>query len=181
MTGLRFRLVRDTPEGPVDKTLYLATRRTGEAGKAMREAKREFYRLEFACARAAQRYQAADARVRGLAPGDPGQEAAVEKRDALLDQIRETGENATDAAERMVRLSLTANYGADGANDLLDQLTDKEVRAMVSVIETGELPADFFGEGAARPRPTTISPSGATPPEPSSKPDSAAKTSSGAA
>ena len=186
MIGIPFRIVREGDEsGKLDKTIYLATRRFGEAGKAMREARHEYYKHEFACARAAQRYQAADRRVRDLAANDPAQDEMEARRDTLLDAIRIEGDCANEAAQKLVLLSLTENYGRKAAEETLDLLTDREIKVCVTLIETGELPADFFGSAAARsgapsPKPTGISAPGGSQPESSLKPDSRGRRSKGA-
>lgn len=180
MVGIPYRLLRDSEDGPVEKVLYLATRRTGEGGQAMKNAKREYYAHEFGCACAAKRFQSADQAVLACAPEDDRRAALENERDAQLERIRAEGDAATDAAERLVRLSLTENYGAAAAGEIVDQLTDRDVRAMVTVIETGELPPDFFGGSDRRPRPTTTSPSGGLPAESYSNADSADDRSSGA-
>lgn len=160
MLGLPFRLLRHTETGPVEKVIYLATRRHGDAGDAFRKAKREYYRAEFACARAAKRFEAAERSVQDAAPIAADYEALVSRRDELLQEISTAGEAANEAAEKLVRLSLKENYGPE-TDGILDQLTDTDLRAMVTLIDTGSLPKDFFGSGALPPSPTTTAPAGA--------------------
>jgi flagellar motor protein MotB len=161
MIGIPYRIVRHGDKGPEDKVFYLATRRSGEAGAAMKKTKREFQKAELATAKAAQRYQAA---------------SAAEHQDEellcnLLEDIQLAGQAADDAAEHLVLLSLTENYGRENAEAVLDQLTDTDIKKMVSVIETGELPKDFFESSGQPPKPTSTLQPGGSPPAPSSSAD----------
>lgn len=156
MVGIPYRILRHGDDGPEDKMVYLSTRRSGEAGAAMKNAKRDFQEHEFATAKAAQKYAAADR----------SEQKDEERLGKLLDEIREQGEAANDAAEKLIRLSLTENYGRENAEAILDKLTTKDIRAMVTVIETGELPKDFFESAGAPPKPTFILPPGGSAPAP---------------
>jgi hypothetical protein len=162
MVGIPYRIVRHGEDGPVDKMIYLATRRTGEAGAAMKKAKRDFQKHELATAKAATRYAAAEA-----AESKDGERACK-----LLEEIHENGQAANDAAEHLVLLSLTANYGREKAEEIIDELTTREIRAMLGVIETGELPKDFFDKPGQPPKPISTSPSGGSVPAPSLNADS---------
>lgn len=171
MIGIPYRLLRDTEEGPVDKTVYLATRRSGEAGQAMKEAKRAFHKHEMAVGRAYKRYQSLDVRVRRLeASGADSVDQVIEQRDEAFARIQEEADLANDAAEKVVRLSLKENYH-DQTDSILDICTDKDLAAMVVVIETGELPKDFFGSGGPPPKSSSTEPSGDSPEEPSTDAD----------
>lgn len=150
MLGIPYRLLRYGEGGAVDKMIYLATRRCGEAGTAMRGAHREFKKHEFENIKLLARYSQENAR-------DNADQAQLE---AMLDEIAAHSDAADAAAEKMVLLSITANYGKDNAEGVMDELTSKDIRAMVTVIETGELPDGFFPAGAQPPKPTSTSPSG---------------------
>lgn len=173
MLGIPYRIMQHGPDGPVDKVIYLATRRHGTDGAALRKAIREFYEHEFATAKAAKRYAAADRRLAALAPDSPQWAAAQDEVDKWLDAIRHSGQAATDAAERAVETSLKMNYHGAAAG-ILDQLSDKDVRAIVPILETGAPAADFFDGADPAPKSTTTPPSGAAPAERSSSTDSAA-------
>lgn len=166
MKGIPYRLLRhegdESASEPVEKIIYLATARYGAGGLAMKRARRDFGTHEFACARAAQRYRAAEQMCATLTAGTPEYSAAVETRDRHLDEIRTEGDLANEAAERLVLCSLRENYQAD-AERVLDQLTDRDIRGCCALIEMGALPADFFGPSAAAPHAKPTSPSGAAP------------------
>lgn len=170
MVGIPYRIVRHGEAGPEDKVFFLATRRSGEAGAAMKKAKREFQKQELATAQAAHKYAAAErAEEKDPVEGVP-HGAREEKLCKHLEEIRAASQAADDAAEHLVLLSLTENYGRENAEAILDQLCDADIRKMLSVIETGELPKDFFGSSGQPPKPTSISQPGGSPPAPSSNP-----------
>ena len=157
MIGIPYRLLRHGEDGPVDKMIYLATRRSGEAGAAMRKAKRDFQKHEFAGGKATLRFKA-ESLVE-----NPNEEKIVK----LLEEIQEAGEAGNDAAEKLVLLSLTENYGKETATEILDLLTNRDIRTILSVLETGELPKDFFGSNGQPLKPTSTLPPGDSPREPS--------------
>jgi len=166
MIGIPYRIVRFGEAGPVDKVFYLATRRFGEAGTAMKKAKREYYRAEYATARSAQKLASVEDDIRNLGSDEfKRRDELIEKRDALMEAIREHGDEATEAAEKLVVLSLTENYGRENAEMMADQLTDRDLRGCVSTIELGDQPKDFFPSDEARQRQTIITPSAASPGE----------------
>ena len=159
MIGIPYRIARDSDsDGRVDKVIYLATRRMGEAGKALKDAKREYYKTQHACAKVALRYQAADARLKALPTNDKSRPAQELKIEEFLDSMRQAGEEAVDAAERVVRLSLTENYGKEKASEILDGLIDKDLHGCVQALEMGEQPKDFFPSGDPLRKPTSTSP-----------------------
>lgn len=179
MIGIPYRVVRQGEAGPVDKIYYLATRRFGNAGKALKTAKNEYYRAEYACARAAQRLSAVDGQIKDLPANHKLIDTLVERRDLLMEEIRKSGDEATEAAEKMVVLSLTENYGREKAEEMADQLTDRDLRGCVSTIELGAQPKDFFPQDEAPQKLTITSPSDASPGETSSPTDSAQSKSKG--
>lgn len=165
MFGLPFRLLMHGDSGPADKVVYLRTQRSGDDGRKLREAKGVYRKAMFALARAGQRLTTLQ---RQLAELPAGELAAVqEAADFVLAEIQGLEQAALEAGEKIVRLALRPNYG-DKLDEILDQLTDRDIRGMVGLIETGELPADFFESSARPPKPTTTSPSGAPPAEPCS-------------
>jgi hypothetical protein len=179
MIGIPYRIVRHGEAGPVDKVLYLATRRFGEAGIALKKTKKEYFKAEYATARAAQKLAAADNQIKGLPSDSKLMDELVSRRDLLMDEIRTHGDEATEAAEKLVVLSLTENYGRKNAEEMADQLTDRDLRGCVSTIELGAQPADFFPSNEAPQKPTTTLQSDASPGETFLPTDSAPRQSKG--
>jgi len=169
MLGIPFRLLTQTDDGPVDKVILLRSRRSGEAGKRMQQAIRDYHRAEFEMVKTTGRWQALDARLAALPPTSEKLPELQVERDGLVDRVSELDEASLAAALTVVRLALAENYGAKGALDLLDQLNNRQVRAMVSLVETGQLPADFSDGPAAQPSATTTAQSGGSPGRSSSK------------
>jgi len=169
MLGIPFRLLAETDDGPVDKTILLRSRRIGEAGKRMQQAIREYHRAEFAMVKATSRWQALDDRIAALGAAHEDVPQLEDKRDALVDEVSELDEASLEAAVAVVRGALVDNYGAKGADELLDQLNNKQVRSMVMLIETGQLPADFSPGPEPQPKSTTTERSGGSPARSSSK------------
>jgi len=163
MLGIPFRLLREVDGELSEKTVYLRTRRSGPAGKAMQEAKRHYHRHSFAAAKAAQRYASADRRIRELPPDHERIDSLEERRDAALDAIEEHSGKARDAAAKLVELALRENYQGE-TDDIMDLLLDSDMDALVEAIETGELPQDFFAGGGRPPAEISTLPSGGEPP-----------------
>lgn len=179
MIGLPYRILREGDGEMVDKTIYLSTRRSGQFGRAMHEAKRAYQDAEWTCAKATQRYAALSARIAALEAGSQEFAGLLDARDAAYAQVLVAGREANDAATLTVSNSLAENYGPAAATDILDLLTQREINAMVMLIETGDLPKDFFGENDPSRKPITTSPSGAPRREAFSSADSARETSKG--
>jgi len=179
MLGIPYRLLRQAEDdGPVDKTLFLATRRSGEAGKSMRSAMREYRKHQMAMAKASQRYGTTEARIRKLGPDHEKLDGLIEKRDAQFDKLMDAEALALEAAENVVRLSLTENYGKDKALEAMDQLTDSDMHEMVVTIQTGEQPDDFFQSREDRERLSSTLPPGGSPSESSLSTDTPESSSS---
>lgn len=179
MLGIPYRVMRQSSdEGPVDKTLFLATRRSGEAGDAMREAMREYRRHQMAMAKASQSYRTAEARIAKLGGDDERVERLIEQRDGQFERLLESEQAALKAAENLVRLSLTENYGRANALAAMDQLCDDDLHEMVVTIQTGEQPEDFFLSRARREKASSFSPPDGSPSGSFSSTDSPAESSS---
>lgn len=160
MIGIPYRIARDSDtDGRVDKVIFLATRRMGEAGKSLKDAKRAYYQAQHTCAKVALRYKAAEERLKALPGNDKGRAILETRIEDSLDEMRVAGEAAVDAAERIVRLSLTENYGKEKACEILDGLLDKDLHGCVQAMEQGEQPADFFPSPAPQEKPISTLPS----------------------
>lgn len=174
MIGLTYRLLRDSDEGPVEKHLVLATRRRGDGGEAMKARMTEYKRQVFAKDRAAQRWQAMQARLACQAPDSDKFLETADLADQAYEGMRLADEAMYAAAEDLVRCSLVENYGAQGADELMDFLTELDLRGCVALIQSGELPKDFFPYPGDRQNESSTSPAGSGPDACSSSTDSAA-------
>jgi len=160
MIGIPYRLVRQDDTGPVDKVVHLATRRSGEQGEAMKTARRDYRRQQKAMGKAFQRYSLMDRRIKELDAESELIDSLATERDAQFDALSQAEEAALDAAEKLVRLSLSAGYGGEVAGQIMDQLTESDFHDMVVTIQTGEQPEDFFRSNDRPAKSTPTSPAG---------------------
>jgi hypothetical protein len=145
MIGIPYRISRQAEDGTLaDKTVYLATPRSGERGNALRRAIRDQRRLSFELAEAAGRLERQQRRVEKAMDSA----ADLSSEDAALTACTKTValllEAVEDATELAVKLSLEQNYGADKAAEVLDQLATQDLNGMLLAIEQGQQPKDFF-------------------------------------
>jgi hypothetical protein len=174
MIGLPFTIRRHSPNGLVDETVYLRSRRTGEVGRKMREALREYHRRQFDQQRAAA--QAAMLLGKALAGADAlGAGIDLEKiaadQDVAMTRAQELARGALELAELVAALALASNYDVGNVERVMDLLTDRELHAIVGLVEVGQVPADFFASPGIPPMPSATGHSGA---EPASLPSEAA-------
>jgi hypothetical protein len=166
MVGIPFTIRRTSSElGVQDEVVYLRSRRRGEAGESMRRHIRDYHAALFT--------QMQSAAKAGRLSGQVTEGAAVEVLEqvdadlgATLATAGAAGDRALEHAEHVARLALQENYG-ERAAELLDGLTDKELHAIVSTVEVGQMPADFFGRPDTPPKPSATGPSGTLPAKPS--------------
>ena len=188
MLGIPFTVRRHSEEGVMDTTLYLTSRRRGDAGKSMRLHLRQFRQADLAKGKAASRAGFLMARaIREMAgdgaaqPDDGARLAELERIDAEQQTAMGAAFNENDAAmthaEKIAELALRENYGP-ATDGIVDGLTSAELRAIVETVEMGAMPKDFFLSLATPPTPPSTGPSGSAPDAPSSMPDSAGATSS---
>ena|GEM_PF-2210509 len=183
MIGIPYRLVRQGDSevpGPSEKVVYLATRRSGEAGESMKQAKRDFRKAQMATVKAAQNFRTLNKRIEELPADHEKLDALIADREEASDEMLTHHGEGVDAAEKLVRLSLVQNYGADGAEDILNQCTEDDLEDMVVTIQTGEQPSDFMQRREAPERSTSTSQPDASPSGSSSSADSASSSSSAA-
>jgi hypothetical protein len=179
MTGIPFEI---RAEGNPDETetVYLSTRRTGDIGRKMETLKQQIRNHDISRAAALRRAALCSHKCDALAKSSPtfarDLDALGEQQDVALFQATQLAGELNAARADLVRLSLSSNYG-DRTDNILDRLTDVELQAAVSLIETGELPADFFGARGTQRKSSTTSQSGAPQPAPSSPPASPERTS----
>lgn len=137
MIGIPVTIQRD---GKPEK-IYLSTRRSGAAGAAMREAKENYY---------AAQQRAANALARVVAAVSLAESQPARLEEVLAKQEKDSAEALTEKtaalnhAEVLVGLALKENHGPD-TDAIMDLLTDKQIMRLVTVIETGDVPSDFFG------------------------------------
>ena len=148
----------------VEETVYLSTRRSGKAGESMKNHKRAFHHANVNVSKAMNRVVMIMTKAEKVDP-------ATDSYTDALERLSAEQETAVDAAEvlkqevfgealHLVRLSLTENHGATDTVEIMDCLTDKQVVQLVTVIETGDTPEDFFPSRAILPKESSISPSG---------------------
>lgn len=177
MMGIPYRLVRQADEkGTIDKVLYLSTRRSGQDGQVMTDAKREFRKQRREIAKVFSRFEALDRKLKSLPPMDPDYDKTMDARERALDKYAKAEEAAQVAAEKIVKASLRLNYG-DKANEMMDQLTNADVINMVDTLEMGEQPEVFFRSDDPRSKRKATSPQGDGSVGSSSSTDGAEKTS----
>jgi len=177
MIGLTYRLLRDSEDGPVEKLLVLSTHRRGPAGEAFKRRMARYKDAVFAKDRAAQRWSALQARLASLPPDSDKFLAAQADADGAYGSINTADEQMYQAAEELVRCSLVENYGAEGADALVDFCTEQDLRGCVALIQSGELPKDFFPYPGALPKPSSTLPAASVPDGSCSGTDSGAGTS----
>lgn len=179
MTGIPVSIARDGKR----EIVYLSTRRSGEPGRQMQDMKRRYRREQQAAAAALLEVAAIAEQARRANPD------ATDYAEKLLDlaarqeraseKALDAGERAVDLAAKLVCAALWENHGED-AQGILDELTDADLHSLVSTIETGEAPADFFASRAPASSANSTTPGAAAPGALSSPPDSAAATSKAA-
>jgi ABC-type nitrate/sulfonate/bicarbonate transport system substrate-binding protein len=174
MNGIAIKILRDGAE----ETVYLATHRSGEAGAALKQARRDFARAHRNYQDAVRRQLAASQKAGLIKDEDPD---AAAKIDAIYAEAEQLGHQAEtlhegllDTAETVVRRSLLGNYPGPEVDRIMDVLVDVQLLSLTRTIETGSVDGDFFpspatprkGSGGALP--------GDTPTASSSKPASPA-------
>lgn len=137
--------------------VFLSTRRSGEPGKAMAARKRAYREARNSVAKLT-------AQIGAMASANPASLAEAEtiagRQAELLDKLTACADALKEHAEALVRLSLRENHG-DDAEAILDVLTDKQINDCVGIIETGDVPADFFHAPGIPLKPSSTSDSGA--------------------
>lgn len=159
-----------------EETVYLSTRRSGEAGKHL-----AFLRLGYAAHDTRLRQVGRDMRLLTLGlrddmPIDKLQEAAAQQ-DRLNDELRAVERALNKTAEDIVREALADCHGADEATRILDCLSDRQIHQAVRMLEIGEEPKDFFDGRGTRPSAPGTGRPGATSGGSSPRPDTPEATS----
>jgi len=161
--GLRYTIQQQSDTGTVTKEVFLPTWPNPAQREAFAKAKRAFRDATFGMQKAAQRYAAAKRKVSALDPATDAYDAAVDAQDVALEQLQHTEDAAYEKAESIVRMSLARNYSKAEVDGVLDAVSQRDLLGMVALINTGELPADFFQPSEPPPSPTVTGGSGERP------------------
>jgi hypothetical protein len=165
MFGIPFTIRRWSDAGVEDRTVYLRTRRCGEAGEAMRTALRKYRKLVFEQARVANKagMMAAQAMTPSGDLDQDGRLAKLEKlaadSDAAMESAGALQAEALELAQKIAGMALQENYGS-ASSEIIDGLTDTELHAIVGSLELGQMPKDFFQSLDTQPKPNTTGRSG---------------------
>ena len=177
MNGVPVKILRNGEQ----ETIYLSTRRSGDAGNKLRVAKRRYHKAEARVAKLASSMiiisDKADALIaEGKSLADGTLEELYARHEKVLDEMHDAKDKALELAEEVVRLALKENYGKK-SDEIMDCLTDRQLAQCVGIIETGQTPADFFQSPDTQPSESGMSPTGDTTSGSSSKKGSQAGTS----
>jgi hypothetical protein len=169
MIGIPIQIIRDGK----DETIYLSTRRSGVKGGELRDAKRAYRQARLEIARLTTKMSLIAVRVNKIPDEADHLAADLEKlcddMDKLTIGLDSARQAVQDAAEHVISLAIEDNHGQETAS-ILDCLTDSQIEALVSVLETGETPADFFPSRATQPSAKDTTPPAAGPGASSPKP-----------
>lgn len=180
MFGIAFTTYREGETGGQSETFYLRTYRCGGKGDAMRGQLKAYHQAMNEQNKLAGKIPINLVKATKVAEQADSLEALEQLADEqarIMQASEKAGEDAVKAAETLVGLALEENYSAEDINKILDQLTDRELHAVVGTIELGEMPKDFFQSLEARRKLNTTGPSGGTPARSSSQSDTPGKTS----
>lgn len=158
MIGLTYRFVRDAENDVVEQNLLLATRRSGEAGESFKAKLHAYKQAAFGKDKALQRWTHLQRKLEKLDPVAPEYIETLDAAESSYDAMLKADQDMYAASEALVLSSLTENYGREHALELVDFLTEGDLRACTALIQSGELPADFIGYPGAQPKPSSTSP-----------------------
>ena len=153
MIGIPIEIERN---GKTEK-IYLSTRRSGPAGQKMVEARNIARRERLNSARLATQLSILMARVEKMPDDDAKLQAIARDADNLVNAVGKAAQAAKDATELAVRLAIEDNHGLE-TEKILDGLSDKDIEQMLTTLETGAMPEDFFQRHAIQPKPNSIMP-----------------------
>jgi hypothetical protein len=137
------------------ETAYLSTRRSGEVGEKMTAAKAEHRRARNNVFKIAARVRS-ETMALPPNPNEAQMDAALGRQEELLDLMSAATAEVKKLAVEIVGMSLAENHGPD-AVAILDCMTDKQVNDCVAIIETGDVPADFFPLSGTQQKQSSIS------------------------
>jgi hypothetical protein len=178
MTGIPFVVQRENGRGQIErKTIYLRSRRRGPAGEKMRLALREYNQALLEQSRCAMKAGTIMAKLAGE-PTLAEMEAVEREQLGSVARAQELGAKSLELAEQIAEQALADNYEGPAREEILDELTDKELTAIVSSIELGAMPNDFFQFLDTQQKRSSSAASGDASGQNSLQPGSAAKQSS---
>lgn len=166
MFGIPFTIRRTSERGIEDEVVYIRSYRRGAVGQKMRQLMGEYHAATMRQMQSAAQAGAAMNESLGGTEGRDLQGIADRQQKALDDALAQSA-RALKAAEEIAANALAENYPDDVREKILDKLTDHELHGLVSTIEMGAMPKDFFALHDIQPRPSTTGPSGAAPAVPS--------------
>ena len=155
------------------ETVYLSTRRSGSEGEKLRAHKAAFREARNKALKLSTRIATLARAPAGATLDDL--DGLISRQEAALDAMQEAVSRAAHEAEQVVLQALRENHGKE-AEAIVDCLTDKQLADCVSIIETGDVPADFFPSPGIQPKPSSISGPGVERFDSSSHADSPATT-----
>ena len=152
MIGVPVNVLRD---GEMTK-IYLSTRRSGEVGQAMLDLKRNLRSLDLKRAKLYKAFAIITKKVDDLV--DDSADAKIDDaalaelsadHDKRMKQLTDLDQEYNDLAYKLVELAVHDNHG-DDAQAIMDNLTTKQINQCVNIIETGDVPKDFFPQSVIR-------------------------------
>jgi hypothetical protein len=162
MFGIPFTVRRSETGGmSKDEVLYLRTYRRGETGNLMRKLIKQYRYMGMEQAKAGAKAAMMVAGLGAIAAGtDETRDLAkvLAEQSEAMRAAEAAGAEALKTAEEIAVIALTENYG-EGTDKLVDALTDHELHGIVSTIELGSMPKDFFPspDTQQKPKSTTVS------------------------
>jgi hypothetical protein len=168
MLGIPFIIQRESKTDGIARlereTIYLRSRRRGEAGEKMRKAIREYNKQNLAFGRLATKAAVAIGKLENadVQPTQQQLEDIEQNQSANYEAAQNARIAALAAAETVAEQALVDNYG-EGVKDILDRLTDRELDAIVGSVEMGAMPKDFFTHLDTQQKQSTTLQSGASP------------------
>ena len=169
MFGIPFTIRRENSDsagnkpGVEEQVVYLRTRRCGDLGEKMRKLFRQYHAAAFSQMRAATRAGAGTTRAMSAQDDTEALEKILADQEAAMDAGRNAANEQLEAAEQIAAMALADNYPKDKVSELVDGLTDHELHGIVSTLELGSMPKDFFPSPAIQQKPNDISLSGEPP------------------
>lgn len=154
--------------GDNEEIVYMSTRRSGDVGKGICNAKRKFRKAQCNYMKALKKSGIVMA-LKGDALSVEDVERISKEQDEHIDAAANSKFDALQAAEVVVSKSLRVNYPQEKVDKILDTLTDEQICKCVDVLETGGQPEDFF------PSPVTLEKVNGSGQKESSTPESCSK------
>lgn len=169
MFGIPFTIRRENSAslgnkpGTEERVVYLRSRRCGDLGEKMRKLFRQYHASTFAQMRAATRAGSGTTRAMSSQDDPIALEKILAEQESAMDAAQKAAQEQLDAAEQIAVMALSDNYPKEQVSDIVDGLTDHELHGIVSTLELGSMPKDFFPSPAIQPKQSDTSQSGEPP------------------